>query len=120
MKLDLQDPTLLQTQALIDGEWVDATSGQEIDVIDPGTGDCVAKHARAGRFQVRSIAAATAAKNGKLNPLHARKATAWVEEAQLNFIHTLRFGLMRIYLRNPFSADLSTSSFRAIGLALGG
>ena len=59
MKLDLQDPTLLQTQALIDGEWVEATSGQEIDVIDPGTGDCVARVTQSGAAETqRAIDAA--------------------------------------------------------------
>ena len=53
MKLDLQDPTLLKTQALIDGEWVNASSGAEIDVFDPGTGDCVARVTQSGAVETR-------------------------------------------------------------------
>ena len=39
----LQDPTLLKTQALIDGQWVDAADdAQRFDVTDPATGATLA------------------------------------------------------------------------------
>jgi len=59
MPLDLSDPTLLRTQAYIDGKWVDADDGATLDVLNPASGECVAKVARVGaRETARAIAAA--------------------------------------------------------------
>ena len=60
--LDLTDPTLLRTQALIDGKWADADDGATQPVIDPATGGTVAEVARCGTAETRrSIEAAEAA-----------------------------------------------------------
>ena len=59
MTLELRDPTLLRTQAFIDGKWVDADSGATLDVTNPANGECVAKVARVGVAETeRAIAAA--------------------------------------------------------------
>jgi len=51
--VDLQDPTLLRTQAYIGGEWIDADSGATFDVTDPATGDVVASVADLGVEETR-------------------------------------------------------------------
>jgi succinate-semialdehyde dehydrogenase/glutarate-semialdehyde dehydrogenase len=52
----LQDPTLLKTQALIDGQWVDAT--QRFDVRDPATGAVLAQVANLGAAETQAAIAA--------------------------------------------------------------
>ena len=47
----LQDPTLLKTQALIDGQWVDASD--RFDVTDPATGAVLAQVANLGAAQTQ-------------------------------------------------------------------
>jgi len=47
----LQDPTLLKTQALIDGQWVDASG--RFDVTDPATGAVLAQVANLGAAQTQ-------------------------------------------------------------------
>jgi succinate-semialdehyde dehydrogenase/glutarate-semialdehyde dehydrogenase len=55
----LQDPTLLKTQALIDGAWVDAADGASVAVHDPATGALLTSVARLGRADAeRAVAAA--------------------------------------------------------------
>jgi succinate-semialdehyde dehydrogenase/glutarate-semialdehyde dehydrogenase len=51
--VDLQDPTLLRTQAYIGGEWIDADTGATFDVTDPATGDVVASVADLGVEETR-------------------------------------------------------------------
>ncbi|MEE3212413.1 MAG: NAD-dependent succinate-semialdehyde dehydrogenase [Actinomycetota bacterium] len=51
--MELQDPTLLRTQAYVDGEWIDADSGATFDVTDPATGDVVASVADLGVDETR-------------------------------------------------------------------
>ncbi len=59
------DPKLLKTQALIDGEWVDADDGGTFSVDDPATGATVATVAHCGAAETeRAIAAADAALPG--------------------------------------------------------
>ena len=48
----LQDPTLLKTQALIDGQWVDTT--QHFDVTDPATGTVLAQVANLGAIETET------------------------------------------------------------------
>ena len=38
MSLALRDPGLLRTQAHIDGQWIDADSGERLAVLNPATG----------------------------------------------------------------------------------
>ena len=57
--MQLNDPTLLRTRALIGGEWVDADSGATFDVVDPATGELVASVADLGAEETaRAIDAA--------------------------------------------------------------
>lgn len=65
MTLTLRDPSLLQTQVLIDGHWRDADGGATFPVNDPATGAVLAAVARGGRTDARrAIAAAAAAQIG--------------------------------------------------------
>jgi succinate-semialdehyde dehydrogenase/glutarate-semialdehyde dehydrogenase len=48
MSLTLTDPQLLRAQALIDGRWCDADSGQTLAVTNPATGETIANVARCG------------------------------------------------------------------------
>jgi len=55
----LQDPTLLRTQALIDGHWVDATdSAQRFNVTDPATGAHLASVPNLGATETQAAIAA--------------------------------------------------------------
>ncbi|EED34689.1 succinate semialdehyde dehydrogenase [Luminiphilus syltensis NOR5-1B] len=62
MTLFLDDPTLLQTRALINGSWVDGDDGHTLDVTNPATGALVASIAKVGQPETRrAIAAADSA-----------------------------------------------------------
>ena len=55
----LQDPTLLKTQALIDGQWVASTEcSARFDVTDPATGAVLAQVANLGAAQTEAAIAA--------------------------------------------------------------
>lgn len=57
--MKLADPSLLATQAYINGNWINADSGDVLDVINPATGDVLASVARCGNDEtVRAIEAA--------------------------------------------------------------
>ena len=51
--MELQDPTLLRTQAYVGGEWIDADSGATFDVTAPATGEVVASVADLGVDETR-------------------------------------------------------------------
>ena len=53
MSLSLKDPTLLRSQAFIDGQWVDADSGATLAVANPANGSLVASVARCGQAETR-------------------------------------------------------------------
>jgi len=74
MSLPLSDSSLLQTQAYINGEWVDADSGATFSVLNPSTGEVVAEVAKVGAAETaRAIAAAQVAMDKwKLLPAKAR------------------------------------------------
>jgi succinate-semialdehyde dehydrogenase/glutarate-semialdehyde dehydrogenase len=74
MTLTLQDPSLLRSQAYIDGAWVDADSGETFAVTNPATGELVAEVARVGAAETaRAIAAADRAmQDWKKQPAKAR------------------------------------------------
>ena len=60
--LQLNDPTLLKTACLIDGQWIGADDSATIDVINPASGALVATVPRMGAAEThRAIAAAHAA-----------------------------------------------------------
>ena len=51
--MQLQDPSLLRTQAFIDGEWRDADGGDAVAVLNPATGEAIAQVARCGQAETR-------------------------------------------------------------------
>jgi succinate-semialdehyde dehydrogenase / glutarate-semialdehyde dehydrogenase len=62
MSLSLTDPTLLQTRAYINGQWVDADDGLTFSVSNPANGEVIAEVAKAGAAETRrAIEAAQAA-----------------------------------------------------------
>jgi succinate-semialdehyde dehydrogenase/glutarate-semialdehyde dehydrogenase len=62
MSLQIADKALLKTQALINGEWVNADNGETLPVTNPATGDVIAEVAKCGTAETRRAieAAATA------------------------------------------------------------
>jgi succinate-semialdehyde dehydrogenase/glutarate-semialdehyde dehydrogenase len=63
--LKLSDASLLRTQNLIDGEWVDADDRRTLDVVNPATREVIARVAAAGADETRrAIAAADCALRG--------------------------------------------------------
>jgi succinate-semialdehyde dehydrogenase/glutarate-semialdehyde dehydrogenase len=59
MKLSLSEPGLLKSQGYIDGQWVDADSGETFAVTNPANGEVVTEVARLGTAETaRAIAAA--------------------------------------------------------------
>lgn len=61
----LRDPTLFRQQAYVDGQWMDASSGDAFSVSDPATGDLLGVCADMGGAEtVVAIAAAKAALPG--------------------------------------------------------
>jgi len=77
MKPTLQDPRLLETRAYIDGEWLDAASGETLPVRDPASGELIAEVASLG------AAEATAAVEAAHAALPAWAATPAKERAVL-------------------------------------
>ncbi|MEJ2044906.1 MAG: NAD-dependent succinate-semialdehyde dehydrogenase [Reinekea sp.] len=62
MSITLTNSSLLKTQAFINGHWLDADSGETFDVINPATGEVIAKVADVGEAETRrAIEAADAA-----------------------------------------------------------
>ncbi len=51
--MKLSDKGLLKTRAYIDGEWIDADSGETFDVENPATGQSLAKVAKCGTAETR-------------------------------------------------------------------
>lgn len=64
MTLILNDPSLIKSQAFINGQWVDADSGETLAVTNPATGDMVTQVAKCGTAETRRMieAAETAQK----------------------------------------------------------
>lgn len=61
MTLQLNDPSLLQTQCYVNGEWIDALDEQTLDVMNPANGEIVASVASVGAAETQ--AAINAAEN---------------------------------------------------------
>jgi succinate-semialdehyde dehydrogenase/glutarate-semialdehyde dehydrogenase len=51
--MQITDSKLLKTQAYIDGQWVDADSGDHLAVLNPATGETVAEIAKCGKAETR-------------------------------------------------------------------
>ncbi|HQY70401.1 MAG TPA: aldehyde dehydrogenase family protein, partial [Pseudomonadales bacterium] len=58
MSLALKDPGLLRTRAFIDGQWIDADSGETLAVLNPASGETIAEVARCGQAETRRAIAA--------------------------------------------------------------
>jgi len=59
LKNQLKDPSLLVERAYVDGEWIVADDAATLDVIDPATGECIARvPALQGNETCRAIEAA--------------------------------------------------------------
>ncbi len=57
--MQISDQGLLRTQAYVDGQWIDADSGETLAVIDPATGKTIAQIAKCGTAEThRAISAA--------------------------------------------------------------
>ncbi|RKR31347.1 NAD-dependent succinate-semialdehyde dehydrogenase [Paraburkholderia sp. BL17N1] len=73
--LPLKDPSLLRQAMLIDGEWVQADSGQTLEVRNPATGELVAHVPDGGANETRrAIAAAERAMRGWRKTLPKERA----------------------------------------------
>lgn len=68
---ELNDPTLHLSQSFVDGEWIDADSGQTFDVVNPADGSVVGKVADVGVPETRR---AIEAANRALGPWRALTA----------------------------------------------
>jgi succinate-semialdehyde dehydrogenase/glutarate-semialdehyde dehydrogenase len=58
--MQLQDTKLLRTQAYVDGDWIDADSGETTDIVNPANGEVIAQVARCGREETRRAITAAA------------------------------------------------------------
>jgi len=56
--MQISDSKLLRNQAFIDGQWVDADSGEKFPVLNPATGETVAEIAKCGTDETRRAIAA--------------------------------------------------------------
>jgi succinate-semialdehyde dehydrogenase/glutarate-semialdehyde dehydrogenase len=76
MPLHLNDSSLLQTQAHINGQWLDADSGETLAVTNPATGEVLARVANCGTAETRRMieAAATAQKQWASSTVKERAA----------------------------------------------
>lgn len=76
MSIQLNNPSLLQTQAFINGQWCDADSGKTFAVVNPATGEEIALVADSGQAEtLRAIEAAKAAMPAwKAEPAKVRAA----------------------------------------------
>ena len=74
MKEQLSDPGLLQTQAFINGQWVDAHDGAMLDITNPATGEVIASVAKVGETETAAAvqAASAAMKSWRELPAKAR------------------------------------------------
>ena len=74
MSLQLSNPSLLQTQAYINGQWVDADDGATVAVTNPATGATIAEIARVGAAETRRAieAAGQAMQDWKALPAKTR------------------------------------------------
>jgi succinate-semialdehyde dehydrogenase/glutarate-semialdehyde dehydrogenase len=56
--MQISDTSLLKTKAYVDGEWIDADSGETLPVLNPATGDTIAEIAKCGAAETRGAIAA--------------------------------------------------------------
>ena len=51
--MQISDQGLLKTQAYVDGQWIDADSGETLPVLNPATGEAIAEIAKCGTAETR-------------------------------------------------------------------
>ena len=51
--MKISDQSLLKTQAYVDGQWIDADSGETLPVLNPATGETIAEIAKCGTAETR-------------------------------------------------------------------
>ena len=56
--LNLNDSALLKTQSYINGQWLDASSGDSFAVTDPATGEIISRVADLGASETQQAIAA--------------------------------------------------------------
>jgi len=56
--MQISDQSLLKTQAYVDGQWIDADSGETLPVVNPATGETIADIAKCGTAETRRAIAA--------------------------------------------------------------
>ena len=60
--MKISDQSLFKTQAYVDGQWIDADSGETLPVVNPATGETIAEIAKCGTAETRrAIVAAESA-----------------------------------------------------------
>ena len=76
IELQLHDSSLLKTQAHINGQWLNADSGETLGVINPATGETIAEVAKCGTAETRRMieAAAMAQKQWAKSTIKERAA----------------------------------------------
>lgn len=75
IKLPLKDPSLLRQAMLIDGAWIQADSGETIEIHNPATGALIARVPNGGAAETkRAIAAAERAMQAWRNALPGERA----------------------------------------------
>lgn len=88
MSITLQDPSLLQSQAYINGQWVDADDGATFTVTNPANGEHLADVASVGAAETRRAieAAEVAMQDWKAQPAKTRSAVLrrWFELIMAN------------------------------------
>uniref|UniRef100_UPI000AFDF72D aldehyde dehydrogenase family protein n=1 Tax=Marinobacterium profundum TaxID=1714300 RepID=UPI000AFDF72D len=88
MSITLQDPSLLQSQAYINGQWVDADDGATFAVTNPANGEHLADVASVGAAETRRAieAADLAMQDWKAQPAKTRSAVLrrWFELIMAN------------------------------------
>src|SRR5580698_33742 len=85
----LADPSLLRTQAYVDGLWIDADDARTFDVVDPATGDVLAAVPLMGGAETRrAIEAAERAQRGWRAQSAAQRATILKRWFELMLAHT--------------------------------
>ena len=74
MSLNLTDTSLLHHQAYINGEWIDADSGETMPVKNPATGETIIEIAKVGTAETRRAieAAETSMQDWKARPAKER------------------------------------------------
>ncbi|WP_271274261.1 NAD-dependent succinate-semialdehyde dehydrogenase [Aliamphritea hakodatensis] len=79
MKLELQDSSLLKTQAFINGDWVNGDAGESFAVYNPANGEKIADVASVGQAETRRAIEAAEAAMQSWKALSAAQRSAVLE-----------------------------------------